>query len=230
MNRMKGFPALVLFAIGTMLVLLLALWMQPSDAVRKPYQGMIELGLIDAIKSPEEVGLEYLQHRPPQLTADLVENIGYLRDRAESELPDNVALAIPLGTTSPFGVGALSNDDGSTLEKRNFEGVGFVNSAGIPESIAVSNIVGMFSAEVRNRGTFDAVNPEEMVVADASGSWSQTRRVAVIDLICRNKENNRYYILPNARVDSLCRDALNAVSNRTWSMNSRDLGNLQILP
>ena len=228
-RKIKLLKLLVLLVIGIILLSLLAVFIQPSDATRKRYEEMIETGFIDEVKTPEGLGLDYLHHRPHQLTAGLVEAIRGLRDEVGSQLSDDIAVIIPLGTDGPFGVGALRNDD--NYGGRNvgyFEEIGYVDESGQPLPVTGGDLVDMFGTEANNGGSFDALKTREMFVTDASGSFLQARRVAVIDLICRNRQTDRYYLLPNVRVDSFCRDALNSVSERTWSRNDVDVRRLRI--
>ena len=228
-RKIKLLKILVLLVIGIILLSLLAIFIQPSNATHKRYERMIEIGFIDEVKTPEELGLDYLHHRPPQLTAGLVDQIRGLRDEAESQLSDDIAVAIPLGTDGPF-TGALLNDDNYGGRNVGYlEEIGYVDNSGQPQPITGGDVVEMFSTEANNGGSFDAaLKPREMLVTDASGLFSQARRISVIDLICRNRQTNRYYLLPNVRVDSFCRDALNAFSNRTWRENYVDVKNLRI--
>ena len=230
---MKKFLTWKTLALAVLAVLTLSFCFfiaRPSTATNPTYQRMIELGFIDEVKSPAELGLDYLQQRPPELTAGLVENIRYVRDRAATQMTDNIAYAIPLATNEPFAAGQLRNDDGGTLNAHNLEGVGSVSTSGRPEAVTRRDLVNMFTAEANNGGTFASdLNSKETLLADASGSFLQTREIPVIDLIVRNKRNNRYYILPNIRVDSFCRDALNSVANRTYRRHNQNLRNLSII-
>lgn len=201
---------------------------QPSNATQDNYERMIELGFIDEVITPEELGLDYLHRRPPQLNAGLVDAIREVGDAAQAQMTDDIQVAIELGTDSPFGSGVLSGDNNYAGQNVSiFEEVGYVDNSGQPEPVTGGDLVEMIYTEANNGGSFDsALKTREMLVADASGSFLQTRRISVIDLIVRNRNNNRYYLLPNVRVDSFCRDALNAVSNRTWRRNYVNLGRL----
>lgn len=230
-RKIKLLKILVLLVIGIILLSLLPIFIQPSDATRKRYEEMIEIGFIDEVKTPEELGLDYLHHRPPQLTSGLVDQIRDVRDEAESKLSDDIAVIIPLGTDGPFGIGELPDDN--DYGGRNvgvFEEVGYVDSSGQPEPVTGGDVVEMMTAEANNGGSFDALKTREMLVTDASGLFWQARRVSVIDLICRNRQTGRYYLLPNVRVDSFCRDALNSVSEHTWYRNDVDVRRLLLKP
>lgn len=230
MNKFLTWKTLALVMLAALTLSFCFFITRPSTATNSTYHKMIELGLIDEVTSPAELGLDYLQQRPPELAAGLVESIRRVGRDAEVQMTDDFTYAIPLGTNRPFPVGQLRNDDGSTVNARNTEGVGFVNTAGQPEPFTGRDAVEMIHTEANNGGTFDtALNTREILVADANGSFLQTRRVAVIDLIVYNKRNRKHYLIPNVRVDSFCRDTLNAVSNRTYRRHNRDLRNLRIL-
>lgn len=196
---------------------------QTSTATSANYQRMIELGLIDEVKSPEELGLGYLHHRPPELTASLVDNIRTTTDVARTQTTDDLRYAIPIPSNEPYGVGSLANDNGQLTDLNYFEGIGTVTPSGQAEPVTGRDLIEMFTAEANNCGSFDyncgrnnALGERETIVADSSGLFAQTRRVSVIDLIVRNKRNGRRYLLPDVRVDSFCRDALNSIENRSW--------------
>jgi len=210
----KSLALVLLTVTGISVSIFLA---QPSQAKSANYQRMIELGFIDEVKSPEELGLGYLRQKPPELIAGLVDQIRYTSDLAETQMTDNIAYAIPLGSNAPFAAGQLPDDDGGTLNAVNLEAVGNLTRSGQPEPILGRDAINMFDQEAANGGRFSAnADSEQTIVADASGSFFQARRIAIVDLIVRNKRNNRYYLLPNIRVDTFCRDALNSVRNRSY--------------
>lgn len=230
MNKLKSWRNLALILLAIFGVSFSIFLTQPSNATQANYERMIELGLIDEVKTPEELGLDYLHRRPPQLAASLVDSIRQVRDDAETQMTDDIQVAILLGEDSPFDVGELRNDNDYSGRNVNvFEETGYVDSSGQPQPVTGRDVVDMFTQEANNGGSFDsALKTREILVADASSSFLQARRLSVIDLIVRNRNNNRYYLLPNIRVDSFCRDALNAVSNRTWRRNDVDVRSLNV--
>ncbi|MDJ0575665.1 MAG: hypothetical protein QNJ65_10925 [Xenococcaceae cyanobacterium MO_234.B1] len=142
-----------------------------------------------------------------------------------SEESEDINLAIPLGSNNPISIGQIPNDNRLNLANSvNFEAVGFVNSSGQAHPITAGDICDMImlQASMNSGGSFDAS------AVDASGSFLQARRVSVIDLIARDQRNGKYYLLPNVRVDSFGRDAVNAFFNSTWRKNDIDVRNLRI--
>jgi len=228
MKKLLSWKSLALLLLAVMGISVSIFLAQPSQAKSANYQRMIELGFIDEVKSPEELGLDYLQQKPPELIAGLVDNIRYTRDLAETQMTDNIAYAIPLGTDEPFAARQLRNDDGETigqvennrgrtLSARNLDAVGTLNPSGQSEPITRRDAVQMFTQEANNGGSFDAnAGSRQTIIADASGSFLQARRIAIIDLIVRDRRNSRQYLVPNIRVDTFCRDALNSVRNRSY--------------
>jgi len=191
---------------------------------------MIELGLIDEVKYAEELGLEHLLREPPQLMVSLMGNIRRAR-AAVTQLPENLQVAVPLGTNHPVSIGQLRNDDGGTTRfVSNLEAVGTVNPQGEAEPITPKDEGGMFAQEERDGGTLRNVdNLHQTLVADASGSFFQAQSVPVLDLIVHEKSTGAIYLVPNILADAFCRDALNAVLTGTQHRNNIDLRRLRRL-
>lgn len=223
MKQIRTWKTIALLLLAVIAVSWSVFLPQTSTATSANYQRMIELGLIDEVKSPEDIGLGYLHHRPPELTASLVDSIRTTTDKARTQLTENITMAIPLGTNEPYPAGSLANDEGQLLDSDDLEAIQYVNTSGQSEGITGRDSMGMFEEEVNNCGSYDyncgrnnALGERETLVADSRGLFAQTRRVSVIDLIVRSKRNGRLYLLPNIRVDSFCRDALNSIENRSW--------------
>ncbi len=199
----------------------------PSTAKTISYQQMIELQIIDEVRSPKDLGLDYLHRRPPQLTASLIDNMRFARGKYQET--DNIALAIPLGDQSPVASGQLQSDNGvpPQIQGRDVEAIATVDPTGRPEGIVPRDAASMITEEERNGGTLDNVisrlSDREILVADASNLLTQTRRIRVIDLIVRDKRTNRIYLLPDVRADSFCRDVINAGVKRTFRPNQVNL-------
>ncbi|NES18542.1 MAG: hypothetical protein F6K41_06340 [Symploca sp. SIO3E6] len=91
----KSLALVLLAVIGISVSILMA---QPSQAKSANYQRMIELGFIDEVKSPEELGLDYLQQPPPELiAADIMNNIRWAKEEVALRTED-FRYGIPLGT------------------------------------------------------------------------------------------------------------------------------------
>jgi len=221
----KSLALLLLAVLGISLAIFLA---QPSQATSTNDQRMIELSFIDEVKSPEELGLDYLRQKPPELIADLVHQIRYTRDLAITQMTDNIAYAIPLGSNTPFAVGELADDDGGTMSASNLEMVGTFRS-GKPEPFLGRDAINMFDAGIPNGGRFSTnADSRQTIVADASGSLIQARRIAIVDLIVRDMDDGKYYLLPNIRAASFCRDALNSIRNRTYRRYNGNLRGIRL--
>jgi hypothetical protein len=175
------------------------------------------MGVVDAVVTPQELGLDYLQQEQFHLSADpeLINAI-YKAEEAVSIMPEDIPLEFPTGTNSPIAVGRIPNDTGTPEEVSGFVAEGFVSENGQPRAFNPSNLGGMFSSGVNNEGNL-AMTPEaqEILVADASGGFLQAKRIPVIDLIVRNPSNGRRYVVRRVNANAVCRDALNAVFNQT---------------
>lgn len=208
-----GVVALALFTIG-----LSVFFAHPSDATSARNQEMLSLGLIDGVKTPQELGLGYLSEQP-----ELIADAGLLNAirRVPQELSQtikngggNIPLAIPLGTNSPISINRMK-DEGQ-LRDSNYEGVGYTSPDGQAKSITPIDVSGMTEVEANNGGNL-TMTPEaqEVLVADASGMFAQSRRIPTIDLYVRNRRTNNLYLVPRVNANAFCRDAVNAVLNRT---------------
>ena len=201
---------------------------KPSDAVDARNQQMIELGLIDEVISPEDLGLDGLRYRPPQLNASLIDNLRRAQ-RAVAQLPENISVAVPLGTDSPVRTGELTRDNGDGRLNGDLEAIGSVNHSGQIELITPKDEEGMFVNERLGGGTLigESFDEEQKLLADASGSFLQAQRVLVFDLVVRNRRNNKIYLVPNVVADAFCRDALNGVLNGTQRRSNIDVSRLR---
>lgn len=144
---------------------------------------------------------------------------------------EDISIAIPLGTDNPIPIEQIPNDNSLELaDSINFEAVGYIDSSGQPHSITARDVCEMIQTAINNGGSFDTsyFEQEEVLIADVSSSFLQAKEVSVVDLIVRNPRNGRYYLHSNVRVDSFCRDAVNAFLNDTWSKNDIDLRNLNL--
>jgi len=146
--------------------------------------------------------------------------------------PEDMTLAIPLGTNDPFTDVQSQNDDGETLNAINLEAVGTLNPSGQPEPITARDICEMFKASISLGCSLENFHQRQVQTMVSSlypidiSPLIQARRIAVIDLVVRNKDNSKYYLVPNVRVDSFCRDALNSVHNDTFRQYDGNLSRL----
>ncbi|MDY6803995.1 MAG: hypothetical protein SXA11_09340 [Cyanobacteriota bacterium] len=202
---------------------------QPSTATSSNYQQMIELGIIDEVIEPEDLGLDYLHQRPPQL----ISLLGNMRTaQGKYQETGDIEVAIPLGLVEPVGVGQLTSDNGVPSQAINasLEAIGSLTPSGQAEGTTAREAANMIAEEERRGGTLDDIatlDNRETLVADASNILLQTRRVKVLDLIVRDRRTNRFYLLPRVRADSFCRDVINAGVRGLFSKNQINLRNLR---
>ncbi len=177
---------------------------------------MLDLGLIDGIKTPEELGLHYLQESTePILASGMLDAIRRVpQELAQDFFNGNEPVAVDLGTSSPIDFGQLR--DGGQLASTDYAGVGYVNASGKPQPITPNEISDMATTEANSGGTItSAPEAQTILVADTSGTFAQGRRVPVIDLIAYNRRNGHLYLVPNVNINALCRDAVNGALRGT---------------
>lgn len=186
----------------------------PTVATVARNEQMVALSLIDEVKTPEELGLDYLNQEPEELLiADLVDNIRYA-DAQVAQMTENIQVAFELGTNSPIVIRALP--DQGKLTRSGFEALGYIDSSGHAQAFTPLFLRAMFYVESNNGGqlvfTPDA---QQILLTDASGTFLQAQRIPTLDLIVRTGLNkSKIYLVPRANANAICRDALNAVLNR----------------
>jgi len=188
---------------------------QSSKAISTAGQEMIELGLIDDIKSSQELNLDYLQQIPPPLDMAIMDNVRRA-DRIAARLPENSLLGIPLGYGGPIPVSSevppMQLPPGPP---GRFVAIGTGNrDRGTISPIKSKNVRDMFSVEKRigDFGGFSETIPgqQEHLVADASGSFLQARRYYVVDLLVKDRLTGQRFMIYDTLMSSLCRNSLNA--------------------
>ena len=216
---MKNLKLLKLFCFISLIIFTFCLsifFAKPVDAIQAQNQRLIAMGIIDEVVTPEQLGLDYLQEEQLQIAdGSLIDSI-YEAEEEVSTLPEEIALDFPTGTNDPIFIGQLPGDRGTSLEGGGLISEGFVDGNGRAQDFNSDKLADMFEVEANNGGDI-AMTPDaqEILVADASGSFLQARRIPVIDLIVRNPRNGRRYLVRRVNANAVCRDALNAVFNRT---------------
>jgi hypothetical protein len=220
MNNLKFLKIFGFLAIAAIAFCLSILLVQPSDATSAKYDNLIAQGLVDAVKTPQELGLNYLSQQPVQLAYDneLLNSI-YTAQEEVSVLPEDIPLKFDLGTNSPIEIGALP--DGGALNHNYYEAVGYLDRSGKGKTFNSSLLKYMFTVEARNGGSL-AITPEaqQILIADASGTFLQALRIPVFDLVVHSKRTNQNFVLENVNANAVCRDALNATLNRELKKNT----------
>ncbi len=217
MKKLLGSSLIV--GIALLVFSLSVLFSQPLNATTGRYQSLIEQGLVDGVKTPHDLGLDYLQQEPVQLADSSVINSIYQAEEAVAVLPEDIPLRFDLGTNYPIKIGQLQ--DGEELKTRNFyDAVGYVDRSGNTKSFNAPFLKTMFAIEARNGGNL-AMTPkaQHILVADASRRFWQASRIPTIDLIVHSKQANQLFVLRNANANAVCRDAVNSVLNRTLQQN-----------
>ncbi|WP_237766139.1 hypothetical protein [Arthrospira platensis] len=219
-NRMKKSSVWKKIALAFSFVISLALIIslsKPSNAIDSRYQNLIDLGIIDAVATPHELGLDQLGQQPVDLSANpsLMNSIRRV-NREVMQMPENARLIFPIGTNSPIKMGDIPQDTGHQADSRSdeYEGEGYVDGSGNPQSFTAGDGVEMTTAELLGNGSIAMdFNSQHILVADASRTFLQVRRYPTINLIVRNKRTGTRAVMVNTNLNAVCRDLLNAVLN-----------------
>jgi len=219
LNNFKQLKGLLIVGIALLVFSLSVLFPKPLNATTGRYQIPLDRGLIDRVKTPSEVGLDYLQQEPVQLADNSLLNSIYQAEEAVAVLPEDIPLRFDLGTNYPIRIRQLQ--DGAELTtKTGYDAVGYVDRSENAKSFNSSVLRAMFAVEGRNGGNLAITSEaQHILVADASRKFWQAKRIPTIDLIVHNQENNQVFILRNANANAICRDALNSVLNQTLHPN-----------
>jgi carotenoid cleavage dioxygenase-like enzyme len=227
--RKFGLAVLVIIGIITSVFLI-----HPSNAYENKNSEMIALDLIDAVKTPHELGLDYLQQTPPMLVADLMDNIH--RANGIVQNTDDIRVKIPLPSANDATISSSGRFFESTSKHPSIS-----SDVGRYRALAIRNpntgqfeairsgrgrqLNQMFTLETRGRGDIDrgiqisklVPNNKEILVADASGLFAQEQVIYEVDLILYDRRNKERYRVNDVNLNAFCRDALNAVLDDTWT-------------
>lgn len=209
--------ALVMF-LGIAVFFAAIFFHQPVDAATQAYRQMAKLGLVDAIVTPQEIGLDYLAQPPIELAAsgELMQSIQNVHETA-SRMPEDLAIAVDFCTNSPVRIGNAPKQCNSS-QGTNYQAVGYINSQGKPKNITAGDVTEMAEIEYRNDGNLTAEmvtsSAQNILLADASGSFLQARRIPTFNLIIRHKRTGRQQIVRQVNANAFCRDVLNSFLNR----------------
>ncbi len=218
MKKLTSWKNLSILAIAFVaFVASIILTHSPTEARTSQYQQLIEQGVIAGIVEPEELGLGYLRHEPVELAADssLLEAIQYAEEEV-AVMPEDIPLMFPGGSNSPIRIGQIPDDTGTPGSATGVVIVAFLNRNGEANNFTAGGLEGMFDTEYHNGGnlTFNS-ETQNILVADASGSFLQARRIPVLNLIVVNPRDGRRYLVERVNANAVCRDGVNSVHNHT---------------
>ncbi|MGL5061512.1 MAG: hypothetical protein ACRC62_16175 [Microcoleus sp.] len=172
---------------------------QPSDATGAKYQTLIDRGLVNGVRTPQELGLASLQQEPVQLIADnsLLNSINRAAAAVEA-LPEDIPLRFDLRTNNSllnsiylaeetvavlpediplrFDLGTnypiqirQLQDGGELTTKTGYDAVGYVDRSGNTKSFNAPILRAMFAVEARNGGNL-AMTPKAQHILVADAS------------------------------------------------------------
>ena len=215
----KILKKIFLLGLSILTFLLSNFFVNPSHGITNKYQTLIEQGFINGVKTPQEIGLDYLSQPPIEIAYDReLMNAIYEAREETSVLPENISVKFNLGTNYPIAI----NDDEYVDEHQYYddEAIGYINLSGYAKTFDAPTLESMFSVEARNRGNL-VVNSEaqEILITDARKNLLLAQRIPKMDLIVHSKRNNEVFILENVNANAVCRDALNGVLTGNLSRN-----------
>ena len=211
-NKLRWWGKIGLVVIGILSFSLSIFLTRPSNATIGNYQRLIDEGIVDAVATPHELGLDYLEQEAIELSADPGPMDRILRATEElAQMPENIPLAFPLGT-NPIAIGRMPNDAGSPQHVSKTECIGYVDRQGQAKSFTPADGIIMLQTKYRNNGNLVMTpDAQHILLADASGSFLQARRIPVFNLIVRNRRTGQRFLVPRVNANSVCRDLIHAV-------------------
>lgn len=147
-----------------------------------------------------------------------------------ANMPANVPIRFTIGVNYPVRIG----DNNSNTSQRQWEVIGFVNQNEEAKPFTSSDMLEMFDLQletlnsIESEPTGQAENPRESnSTSNRTENTSQLPSgISVIKLIAYDKQNDRYFMLPNVRFISVFRDALNATLNDEVQLNTIDMNRI----
>ncbi|NEQ65221.1 MAG: hypothetical protein F6K21_06935 [Symploca sp. SIO2D2] len=229
MKKHQLWYRLGLVGLALMTVSLSIFWAHPSDATSTRNQQMIELNLIDEVRSAKELGLDYLMQDSGQLRAEFIyESLDQMDEFIYESLPmtqepagilNNIRYAqaeiaqVTQDINVAFELDMIDPADIEQHTRRNpYQAVGYIDSSGDTQSFTPAILAGMFNIEANNGGFLVAMpEAEQTLVGDASGTFLQSQRVPNIDLIVYSKREDKLCLIPRVNANAVCRDAIKSV-------------------
>jgi|JFJP01.1.fsa_nt_gi hypothetical protein len=135
-----------------------------------------------------------------------------LADDKLSLLPEDMPLAIPLCSNSPFRLPQDSNELENSPSCTNLEAIGIIISRTKITEIPITPrfLREMIENATRNSGTIQSMLNKEKESVNIS------RRVAVLDLVVVNLQTKKKYVVRHVLADTFFRYAINAIVNDTY--------------
>ena len=177
----------------------------------------------------QELGLNYLQQPPPQLTASLLQNASLTAiDKVQST--DNIRVKIPFPSSPnsivPGQITGITGPEGRRVVQINrFEAFGILNktSGKIQGIYPQGYLIAMFLIESRGCSNLCNIDPSRIsasegrnLILDATGQFYQRQPRSLFDIAVYDRVLEQAYLIRNVDASSFCRDALNAVLENTW--------------
>lgn len=184
------------------------------------------IGIIISLFNPSIRQWIGIDPSPLCMTSSCHQQYSKLADKAKqkiSHLQSDVPIRFPLGLNRPI---TLKNRQPNSSQ--GWEAIGFISTRGAFEAITVKDLHQMFDRHLETIKAADIL-PQEIISASTSNEFliTSSSRVAVIDLIARNRQTGQISELPNVDYISLVKDALNAALKSEVKTHNINLQTLQ---
>ena len=203
-------PKNVLLAAALLSFFIAILLGELSGATEVNVQGLVSPGIVGRVSTDYKLSRYNLEPQLVEIPLDYIDEI----DRAIQELsaiPEDTPIAFPVGTNHPIRIGDIPNDDGSLAEVDGAELVGFVDNTGQPKTFTTGDAISILRISISNGNRVTNCETQFMIVADATGSFLQARRVPVFNIIVQRR--GQRFVVPNVNAYAVLRDLINAVLN-----------------
>lgn len=139
------------------------------------------------------------------------------------QLSADEALKFPLGVNNPL---KRDNASAGNSKSSKLEAIGFVDAVRSPKPLKRDDLMQLLMVNINYRTSL-IINNSLILVTNRSADLAQNGgEVPVIDLIVKNTEDGKFYLIPRVTVNHLVIDAVNAAFNKTISANDLDVSTL----
>ena len=137
----------------------------------------------------------------------------------------NVPLRFPLGINSPIKITEID----SNANYKKLEVICYLDHNGKLRPITSDDLLEMFAISQYNGGSLPDKSQHSIPETYHNNSSTlMTRRIAVFDLLVRDQQTKKFYLLPNFSAILFEKAAVNAVLNRQIQISDVNLDDLNI--
>lgn len=130
----------------------------------------------------------------------------------------------PMGINQPLRLNGTQTQNNF----QNLYAIGYADSRKQPQPLTAGDLVELLEQQAGEL-YYARDKREARFVSFMSEDYNiGQKNVAVIDLIVYNHESQRMYLVPNIQVNSLLKDTLNAINNKTLEVHQLDVRRLSL--